>query len=147
MNINRLLLSAVVLAVLGLVVWRVSPKKPEQAPDSQSATQSPVTVEVVPVALAKDSPRWEFRVALNTHSLELNEDMAEATVMVGNGREYPPLGWEGDGPGGHHREGILRFKSSENQLVQIISRKPLGKFRGLEDGKSINNQQKGIRHV
>jgi lysyl-tRNA synthetase class 2 len=35
----------------------------------------------------------------------------------------------------------------KNGFFQIISRKPLGKFRGLEDGKSINNQQKGIRHV
>lgn len=31
-------------------------------------------------------------------------------ALDASGREYAPLAWQGDPPGGHHRKGVLRFK-------------------------------------
>jgi hypothetical protein len=54
--------------------------------------------------------KWNFNVALDTHSEELNANLTEVSVIVtDDGREYLPINWEGDPPGGHHREGILSF--------------------------------------
>lgn len=37
--------------------------------------------------------------------------IAVSFLIDGAGREYAPLAWDGDPPGGHHREGILKFKA------------------------------------
>jgi len=72
--------------------------------------QEAVTVTVTPLDLSIDSKEWKFDVVMNTHSVELDQDIVEATILVDNpGEEYKPLRWEGAGPGGHHREGTLVF--------------------------------------
>lgn len=50
-----------------------------------------------------------FHITLDTHSVELDADLTRATLVVGT-TEWPVEGWTGDGPGGHHREGELRFR-------------------------------------
>lgn len=52
-----------------------------------------------------------FAVTLDTHSTELSMDLAAAELEVG-GTSWPVAGWDGDGPGGHHREGELRFEAA-----------------------------------
>ncbi|OGM15696.1 hypothetical protein A2V56_05665 [Candidatus Woesebacteria bacterium RBG_19FT_COMBO_42_9] len=53
---------------------------------------------------------WNFEFELNTHSVELDFDLAEASMLVDeNGKSHKALGWEGDPPEGHHRRGILKF--------------------------------------
>jgi hypothetical protein len=45
-----------------------------------------------------------------------------ATLTV-DGAAWPTSGWEGDGPGGHHREGELRFEArgpAEGDIVLSI---------------------------
>ena len=54
---------------------------------------------------------WDIEVALETHTKTLYDDLAKATVLVADGKQYLPLAWEGAAPGGHHRKGLLRFKA------------------------------------
>jgi len=75
----------------------------------QSSSQSGVTVKVTPRGVA--GAAWEFDVVFDTHSQELNDDLLKAAVLVADGgASSTPTGWQGDGPGGHHRKGVLRFK-------------------------------------
>jgi hypothetical protein len=49
---------------------------------------------------------------MDTHIKPWGEDLVRAAALVDErGREYPPLSWQGDAPGGHHRKGSLRFLS------------------------------------
>ncbi len=71
--------------------------------------QSAVTVEATPRTLS--GAIWEFELRFTTHSGALADDPAKASTLVTNtGKAYAPIKWEGDGPGGHHRKGVLQFK-------------------------------------
>ena len=77
---------------------------------TQTSCQSGVTVIVTPRNLAAST--WEFDVVFDTHSQELTDDLGKAAVLVSDGRaSHSPLKWQGDPPGGHHRQGVLQFKS------------------------------------
>ncbi len=90
-----------------------------QSPTQKQTTQSSletktdergqVTVKITPQALRGD--QWKFDVVLDTHSVDLGQDMMQITELVdGQGNTYKPIAWEGAGPGGHHREGVLIFQ-------------------------------------
>ena len=68
-------------------------------------------VEVVLQPKRIDASGAEVEVVLDTHDTELDMDLASAVLAVG-GQAWPTLEWEGDGPGGHHREGRLRFDAA-----------------------------------
>ena len=70
-----------------------------------------VTVTVVPEDVSETGLVWNFSIVMDTHSVELAADLMESAVLADDqGSEFQPLAWEGDGPGGHHRSGILKFK-------------------------------------
>lgn len=51
--------------------------------------------------------------------------MKSAILLDSAGAQYIPIAWEGTGPGGHHREGVLRFQfltSSPKQIELQIER-------------------------
>lgn len=78
--------------------------------EKQTSDEGGVEVTVTPGVLAPEANTWDFEVSLNTHSVELAEDVARVSVLVDEqDKEYRPLSWTGDPPGGHHREGILSF--------------------------------------
>ena len=84
--------------------------------------QSEVTVIVTPIDILSQSKEWKFDVGINTHSVELDQDMIKVAVLVDdNGEEYKPLRWEGAEAGGHHREGVLIWSAIEPmpQSVEI----------------------------
>ena len=55
----------------------------------------------------------EFKITLDTHSVELNYDIMEATELIYDaGKAQKASRWSGDAPGGHHREGVLKFDFS-----------------------------------
>ena len=69
-----------------------------------------VRVEVTPKLADSGAAVWEFEVVMDTHSKELSTDLAQTAVLTDDtGRDYAPIAWQGDPPGGHHREGILQF--------------------------------------
>lgn len=98
-------LKAIVL-VLALAVAGAASAQPA----TQTNAQGGVTVAVTPTALARSAKIWAFKVAYDTHTRDLSDDVAATAVLSdGQGREAKPLAWEGPGPGGHHRAGVLKF--------------------------------------
>ena len=78
--------------------------------ESKIDEQGSVTVTVTPTLLSEESKEWKFDVVMDTHSVELDQDMTKVSVIVDDqGKEYKPLSWEGAEAGGHHREGVLIF--------------------------------------
>lgn len=86
----------------------------------QQSTQGGVTVAVTPEQFGKTDPLWTFRIALDTHSQDLSDDLLQSASLVdGSGRESKPVAWDGAAPGGHHRGGVLKFKAIDPPPTQI----------------------------
>lgn len=80
-------------------------------PESRTSSAAGVTVKVTPKDVAPGSATWVFAVVLDTHSGELGDDLVKSSSLLdARGARHAPLAWEGAPPGGHHREGVLRFK-------------------------------------
>ena len=78
--------------------------------ETKTDEQANVTVVVTPLDLSAQSTGWKFDIGMSTHSVELDQDPVQmATLIDDKGNVYKPISWEGAGPGGHHREGVLRF--------------------------------------
>lgn len=95
------------------------PQPPSGAPAAAAASglaprvdqAGGVTVKVTPRELGGGAQTWVFEVAMDTHSQDLSQDLMRVAALVdAQGRRHAPLAWEGAGPGGHHRQGLLRFK-------------------------------------
>jgi hypothetical protein len=81
-----------------------------------SDTQNRVTVEVTP-EISDNSV--SFDVSLNTHSVDLNFDLAEVSYLEAGGKIYYPSLWEGSPPGGHHRSGTLYFDNVNSKEFSL----------------------------
>src|SRR3989338_8375309 len=80
--------------------------------ETKTDDQADITVVVTPLDLAPESSEWKFDIGINTHSVELDQDMTKIVVLTDDqGKEYKPVAWDGAAPGGHHREGVLTFKA------------------------------------
>ena len=76
----------------------------------QTNTDRGVTVTVTPVTFDVSADVWEFKVVFDTHSQDLRDDLLDNAALIdGSGTARRPSAWEGPAPGGHHREGTLRF--------------------------------------
>jgi hypothetical protein len=84
---------------------------PAQSLAEQTSDEGGVTVKVRPLTLLPTAESWRFEVQFNTHTMSLDQDLLKVTSLsAGNGQEEMPTTWDGDPPGGHHREGVLGFK-------------------------------------
>jgi len=83
--------------------------KEENAYTSLLDEQGAVTVEVTPTNLEDASETLDFRIALNTHSVDLSMNLAAlATLTTDTGKVVQAITW--DAPlGGHHVSGTLSF--------------------------------------
>lgn len=66
----------------------------------QTSDERGVKITVTPVNLSMNVRTWDFEVTLETHTQPLNDDMAKSSVLIVDGKQYAPLGWEGAPPGG-----------------------------------------------
>jgi len=61
---------------------------------------------------------------MDTHSIDLKDDLVKTSILRDEkGTEYAPVAWDGAGPGGHHREGVLKFGAltgSPKQVTLVI---------------------------
>ncbi len=127
----------IVLAIIvGLVFVNRSSKKAEelslpanstanngQTYETITSNENGVEVSVTPINLTPSSKEWSFRVSLNTHSQDLSEDLALVSELaLSNGQTVKPLAWEGDAPGGHHRNGILKFSAVPGTVSDLTLR-------------------------
>ncbi len=87
----------------------------------QTSDENGVKIVVIPGDLSNSATVWNFEVVLETHTHPLVDEMAEASALVANGKSYPPLVWIGSPPGGHHRQGRLRFMAvtPQPQVIEL----------------------------
>lgn len=105
------LAAAAVLVIAGGVVLARgqddTPPVTGSALAAKSVTAGEITVRLEPHHV--DGTGAEFRLTLDTHSEELDMDLVAGAELVVGGNQWEATSWDGDGPGGHHREGSLRF--------------------------------------
>ncbi len=77
----------------------------------QVSEERGIKITVIPQTIPNEAKTWDVEVTLETHTQALNDDLAMSSVLIADGKQYLPLGWEGAPPGGHHRKGLLRFKA------------------------------------
>ena len=77
----------------------------------QISNEREIKVTATPQKILGEARTWDFEVVMETHTKALNDDLAKSAVLIADGKQYLPLGWEGAPPGGHHRKGVLRFKA------------------------------------
>ena len=69
-----------------------------------------VTVKIDPVRI--DASGAEFKVAFDTHSVDLDFDVARNATLTVADTPWTGASWSGDGPSGHHRAGTVRFAAA-----------------------------------
>lgn len=77
----------------------------------QISNERGIKATVILQHIPNEAKTWDFEVTLETHTQDLNDDLAKSSVLIADGKQYAPLGWEGVPPGGHHRKGVLHFKA------------------------------------
>lgn len=76
--------------------------------------QGAVTFEITPLNLDLAADTLEFDVSMNTHSVDLNMDLAQlATLSTDTGLTVQATKWDAT-PGGHHVPGKLIFPATQD---------------------------------
>ena len=99
---------------MGVPASAAAPDAPAQAKPlpTQVSKEGQVTVQVTPLMPSAARGAWRFEILFDPHVPPLDQDLLAAGVLVdAGGKQYRPLAWEGDPPGGHHRKGVLVFGS------------------------------------
>ena len=112
MSRRRLIVAAVVVVVAVATVVVAKRGGDPAAPKlfaEREVEAGEVTVKVRPVRI--DDQGAEFRVVFDTHSVDLGIDVAANARLTVGGSPWTAPSWSGAAPGGHHREGTLRFLS------------------------------------
>lgn len=89
----------------------VEPSLVQKQYETQEDDQGSVTIEATP-QISPGDRQWKFKMVLDAHSVELDQDPLQVVVLLDDqGNAFKPITWDGPGPGGHHREGILIFEA------------------------------------
>lgn len=110
---NKQIIIILSFVAIGLFILSKFSFKKEVVLDSQTNSEGSVIVEIIPPRdILENSDIWRFNVSLNTHSIELTEDLTKISVLIDDkGKIYNPESWDGSPIGGHHRSGFLMFKA------------------------------------
>ncbi len=116
-------LGAVIAVVIGAaVLWRSSSSavpEPAPSPSTQVVQAGEVEVTVTPTMAPGNAG---FALVLDTHSVELDMDLAAAATLTVDGRDAGTASWAGQEPGGHHREGTLTFAADASDGSILVLR-------------------------
>jgi hypothetical protein len=111
---RRLPLLGAVLAATVLLAACGSDDRADSSSSSGLPTRTveagEVTVKIEPTGMTPSGAT--FDVAFDTHSVDLNLDIAAGARLVVDGTEWTGAAWDGPGAGGHHREGTLTFDAT-----------------------------------
>ena len=107
--LKRLLMSFAVAATVAISCVPDAAAETGYAP--QTSNGRGIKITVIPQSIRNDAKTWDVEVTLETHTQSLNEDLAESSVLMADGKRYAPQSWEGAPPGGHHRKGLLHFNA------------------------------------
>jgi hypothetical protein len=86
--------------------------------ETRTATAGDVTVKATLRSLDADGATAQ--IVFDTHAVELDLDVAADAVLTVGGARWRVEGWRGAGPGGHHREGELRFAATGPTTGDVI---------------------------
>lgn len=116
---NKIILGVFLAVGVFLSVYFLN-QKPKTFQPSQLETKTSQEAEVsIAVTPYLSEEKWSFEIVLNTHSIELNENLAERAFLKDeSGREYKPIEWQG-GIGGHHLSGALVFSPLKERLNKL----------------------------
>ena len=102
-----------IILSIGILTYVLTNKDLTANPESLSEKVGAVEITATPKL---DDSGYEFNITLNTHSTELNYDLVSVSSLTNEkGQTIKPSNWQGDGPGGHHREGKLIFPKFNNR--------------------------------
>jgi hypothetical protein len=111
---RRTVISAVVVLVsLGALAWAPRPATataPSRRFPTRTIEAGEVTVELKPTRVDKSGAVVD--ITLDTHAIELDMNLRRASSLTVDGIAWPTVRYRGDGSGGHHREGTLRFRAA-----------------------------------
>lgn len=79
-----------------------------RAPGPVDIAAGDVDVRIEPIRV--DEAGAVFLVSLDTHSIDLDIDIAGSATLDVDGVAWGGVSWVGDPPGGHHRSGELSFE-------------------------------------
>lgn len=86
---------------------------------AQTDSQASVTVDAIPKQLGIEEKQNIFRVALNTHSVELDYNFTEVIFLKDDlGNSYQAIEWTG-GSGWHHLNGDIIFPAIDQQAASV----------------------------
>jgi hypothetical protein len=110
-HFRRRHVGVLIVLLLALVVpaGTASASGSERRLPTKTAEVNEITVEVSPRRV--DDRGAVISVILDTHSGDLEIDLEQQSTLTVGGEAWPAVSYRGDGPGGHHREGTLRFDS------------------------------------
>jgi hypothetical protein len=91
---------------------------PALATTPQSATAGAVTVEAIPLP-AGELLELAFTITLETHSVELDFDLAERSTLRIGKANFPATTWEPDASSGHHVVGTLNFTIDQSAYAAL----------------------------
>ena len=107
---TMLLVALTALLAIGLGWWTLQPRANTATPlgvEAQTVQAGAVEVRMTPLTM--DRSGASFDLVLDTHTVPLDLDLTGAAQLRINGDPAGAPAWDGPGPGGHHREGTLRF--------------------------------------
>ncbi|MBC6445836.1 hypothetical protein [Actinokineospora xionganensis] len=104
---------AAALIAAGAVAWLAARPATDSntAPAMETRVVQAGSVEVTMTPLTLDRSGAVFEIKLDTHSVELDQDLAASARLRIGDQQVESAVWEGPGSGGHHREGQLRFSA------------------------------------
>ena len=110
LNCHGLALLVVVAAVV--LAACTTNTKPKAATGLQARTQQIGGLEVKVTPTQLDSRGAAFTITFDTHTGAPTIDVARSANLTVDGTAWTGATWSGDGPGGHHRTGTLRFPAT-----------------------------------
>ena len=77
----------------------------------QSSDKQSIKITAAPQNVPGAEKSLDFEVTMESHTQDIGDDLNKSALLIADGKQYLPSAWEGAPPGGHHRKGLLRFKS------------------------------------
>ena len=93
-----------------LVTGAAWPTTPRDPLPTKTTKVNEITVEVTPRRV--DERGAVIKVVLDTHQGDLDVNLRTRSRLTVGGTKWPVTSFRGDPPGGHHREGVLRFRAA-----------------------------------
>lgn len=81
--------------------------------ETETVEAGDVTATITPTRF--DDAGATFDVVLDTHSVDLDLDIAASSTLTVGDEPWNGAVWDGSGPGGHHREGTLAFTAGTTE--------------------------------